>query len=179
MQNERKLFLFIAMSLDGYIAKPDDDISFLSMVEEEGEDYGYAKFIATVDTVILGRKTYDKILSMGFGLPYGDRNIFVLTRNQHPVADKITFYSGSLSELISNLKSKAGLNIYCDGGAETIYQLLQEDLINEIIVSIIPVLLGDGISLFGKGFHEKNLRLVKSESFGKGLVQLHYIIDRE
>lgn len=179
MPNERKLLLFIAMSLDGYIAKPDGDISFLSLVEKEGEDYGYAKFIETVDTVILGRKTYDKILSMGFDLPYGDRNIIVLTRNPHPVTGKITFYSGSLSELISNLKSQAGLNIYCDGGAETVHQLLQMDLIDETIVSIIPVLLGDGISLFGKGPQQKNLQLVSTESFRKGLVQLHYIHVRE
>lgn len=179
MQNVRKLVLFIAMSLDGYIAKPDGDISFLSLVEKEGEDYGYAKYIETVDTVILGRKTYDKILSMGFGLPYGDRNIIVLTRNPHPVTDKVTFYSGSLSGLISKLKSQAGLNIYCDGGSETIYQLLQEDLIDEITVSIIPVLLGEGIPLFEKGFQEKNLQLVSTESFPKGLVQLHYIHVRE
>jgi dihydrofolate reductase len=174
MPNERKLFLFIAMSLDGYIAKPDGDISFLSQVEEDGEDYGYAHFIATVDTVILGRKTYDKICSMGHDLPYGNRNVIVLTRNPFPAKDKITFYSGSLSEIISNLKSQAGLNIYCDGGAETVQQLLKEDLIDEIIVSIIPVILGDGISLFGKGLQQQNLQLVSAESFAKGLVQLHY-----
>lgn len=175
----QKVVLFIAMSLDGYIAKPDGDISFLSLVEKEGEDYGYAKFIETVDTVILGRKTYDKILSMGLGLPYGDRNIIVLTRNPHPVTDKITFYSGSLSELIFTLKSKSGLNIYCDGGSETIHQLLQENLIDEMVVSIIPVLLGGGISLFEKGFQEKDLQLVYTESFPKGLVQLHYIVVRK
>lgn len=175
----QKLVLFIAMSLDGYIAKPDGDISFLSLVEKEGEDYGYAKFIETVDNVILGRKTYDKILSMGFGLPYGDRNIIVLTRNPHPVTDKITFYSGSISELISTMKSKSGLNIYCDGGSETIHQLLQENLIDEMIVSIIPVLLGGGIPLFEKGFQEKDLQLVHTESFPKGLVQLHYIVMRK
>lgn len=179
MQNERKLLLFIAMSLDGYIAKPDGDISFLTLVEKVGEDYGYAKFIETVDTIILGRKTYDKILSMGFDLPYGDRDIIVLTRKTHSAKDKITFYSGSLSELISKLKSKSGLNIYCDGGAETVHQLLQKDLIDEMTVSVIPVLLGDGISLFGKGLQQKNLQLLSAESFEKGLVQLHYANVRE
>ena len=167
------------MSLDGYIAKTDDDISFLSVVEQENEDYGYTKFLEAVDTVILGRKTYEKILSMGNDLPYGDRNIIVLTRNPHPVTDKITFYSGSLSELISNLRSKVGLNIYCDGGAETVHQLLQENLIDEMIVSVIPVLLGDGIRLFNGSYPEKKLRLVQCNSFEKGLVQLHYISIKE
>lgn len=175
----RKVILFIAMSLDGYIAKLDGDISFLSMVEKEGEDYGYAKFIETVDTVILGRKTYDKILSMGLDISYGSRNVFVLTHTPHPITDKITFYSGSLPEFISSLKTKDGKHIYCDGGAETIHQLLQEDLIDEITVSVIPILLGNGIRLFSRNFQEQKLQLVTSKSFEKGLVQLHYIRVRD
>jgi len=174
-QSNHKVILFIAMSLDGFIAKPDGDIRFLSAVEQENEDYGYAKFLETVDTIILGRKTYDKILSMGSDWPYGDRNVFVLTRNPHPATDKITFYSGSLPELISSVKSKDGKNIYCDGGAETIHQLLQEDLIDELTVSVIPILLGEGIRLFNGNYPEKKLRLVHCNSFEKGLVQLHYV----
>ena len=67
----RKLFIYIATSLDGYIAKPNDDLDFLSIVEQEGEDYGYADFTKTIDTVILGRKTYDKVSTMAFDSPYG------------------------------------------------------------------------------------------------------------
>lgn len=175
MPNERKIILYIAMSLDGCIAKSDGDISFLSQVEQEGEDYGYSAFTETVDTIILGRKTYDKILSMGFDEYYGDRRVFVLTRNTHLATDKITFYSGSLFELISSLKGQPGKHIYCDGGAETVNLFLQENLFDELIISIIPVLLGDGIRLFGKSFPEQKLQLVSSKSFEKGLVQLHYI----
>ena len=170
----RKVMLFIAMSLDGFIAKHDGDISFLSQVELEGEDYGYSAFIESVDTIILGRKTYDKICSMGIEWPYGNRKVFVLSRNSHPETDNITYYSGSLTDLIFKLKSQNGKQIYCDGGAETINQLLQNDLIDEMIISIIPVLLGDGIRLFGAGFPEKKLQLVKSTAFEKGLVQLQY-----
>ena len=171
----RKVILYIAMSLDGFIAKSDGDISFLSQVEQEGEDYGYSAFTETVDTIILGRKTYDKILSMGFDAYYGDRSAFVLTRSPHPGTDKITFYSGSLPELISSLKGQTGKHIYCDGGAKTVNRLLQDKLIDELIISIIPVLLGDGIRLFGQSFPEQKLQLVSSKSFEKGLVQLHYI----
>lgn len=174
----RKLCLFIAMSLDGFIAKSDGDISFLNQVELEGEDYGYSEFISTVDTVILGRKTYDKVLSMDIEYPYGDRQVFVITRTPRPDSGKTVFFSGKLTDLVLSLKNQPGQNIYCDGGAETISYLLQENLIDEITVSIIPVLLGDGIRLFGQSFPEQKLQLVSSKSFEKGLVQLHYILIR-
>jgi len=179
MEHKRKLFLYIAMSLDGYIARPDGDISFLSRVEKQGEDYGYSKFIESVDTIVLGRKTYDKILSMGIEWPYGQREVYVLTRTSKPDSGQLRFYSGNLGDLIAQIKSQSGKNIYCDGGAETIYQLLQEDLIDELIVSIIPVLLGEGISLFKQGFSEKELQFKSAESFEKGLVQLHYVRKKE
>lgn len=177
--NNRKVILFIAASLDGFIAKADGDISFLSAVEQPGEDYGYANFLESVDTVILGRKTYDKIRSMFGGLAYGERNVFVLTRSPQPANDKVTFYSGSLVDLLSNLKSTNGRNIFCDGGAETVRRFLQEDLFDEIVVSIIPVLLGDGIRLFSEGFPEKKLQFVDAKSFEKGLVQLHYLVRKD
>lgn len=179
MQNNRKLILYIAMSLDGYIAKQDDDISFLTAVEQEGEDYGYSKFIETIDAVILGRKTYDKILAMGSDWPYGDRKVYVLTRTPKPDSGNIQFYSGSLTELISTLKSEEGKHIYCDGGAETVHQLLQEDLIDELTISIIPVFLGDGIRLFKGGLQELKLQLISVKSFEKGLVQMRYIQARD
>ena len=171
----RKLCLFIAMSLDGYIAKPDNDISFLDEMNQEGEDYGYSAFINTVDTVILGRKTYDKVRSMGVELPYGERRVIVLTHNPQPASQTTSFYSGNLTEKIALLRSQPGKHIYCDGGAETILQLLKGNLVDELIVSIVPILLGNGIRLFGANFLEQKLKLVKSQQFEKGLVQLHYL----
>lgn len=175
----RKLYLFIAMSLDGYIAKQDDDISFLAQVEKPGEDYGYSKFIASVDTVILGRKTYDKILSMNSKLHYGDRAIYVITHTRKPDEGNVHFYADGISDLIARLRSKEGMHIYCDGGAEVIHQLLMTDLIDEMIVSVIPVLLGNGIPLFKEGFEEKKLTLQSATSYEKGLVQMHYVRERE
>ncbi|MDP2114668.1 MAG: dihydrofolate reductase family protein [Bacteroidota bacterium] len=176
---KRKLILYIAMSLDGFIAKQDDDISFLTAVEQEGEDYGYSKFIETIDDVILGRKTYDKILAMGIDWPYGGRKVYVLTRTPKPDSDNIQFYSGSLPDLISTLKNQEGKHIYCDGGAETVHQLLQDDTIDEMTISIIPVLLGDGIGLFKGGLQEQKLQLINAQSFEKGLMQLRYIRVRD
>jgi len=172
----RKLSLFIATSLDGYIAKPNDDLSFLKLVEKEGEDYGYAKFTDTIDTIILGRKTYDYVLKEIGSSHYdnGKRNVFVITRTEKPGAGKTTFYTGNLTELVQRLKSGSGKNIYCDGGAEIVNELLKNDLIDEFIISIVPVLVGNGTRLFKDNRPEQELELVSLKSFETGLTQLHY-----
>ena len=176
MDTQRKVILFIAMTLDGYIAKPDDDISFLSLVEQKGQDYGYAEFVKTVDTVIWGRKTYDKILSFGISFPHPDKKVIVLTRTLKQKNRNVTFYSGDLKQLIDNLKGQKGKNIYVDGGAEIVNELMKQNLIDELIISIIPVLLGSGIALFQNNRPEAGLSLMNSTQYEKGLVQLHYQI---
>ena len=172
----RKLSLFIATSLDGYIAKPNDDLSFLKLVEKEGEDYGYTKFTDTVDTIILGRKTYDYVLKEIGSSHYdnGKRNVFVITRTEKPSVGKTTFHSGNLTELVQRLKSESGKNIYCDGGAEIVNELLRNDLIDEFIISIIPVLVGNGTRLFKDGRPEQTLEFISAKTFDTGLTQLHY-----
>lgn len=171
----KKLCLFIAMSLDGYIAKPDGDISFLDEMNQEDEDYGYSAYMETIDTIILGRKTYDKIRSMGIENPYGERDVYVLTRTPREKSGKTIFYSGGLKELVTTLKSKPGKNIYCDGGAEIVQQLLNQDLIDEMTISIVPVILGTGIRLFSESIPEKKLKLTGAKTYPKGLVKLHYV----
>ncbi len=115
----RKLSLFIATSLDGYIAKPNDDLSFLEAVEKEGEDYGYADFTATIDTLIIGRMTYDYVLKEIGSSHYdnGQRDVYIITRTERLSVGRTTFYTGNLTELVQRLKSESGKNIYCDGGA--------------------------------------------------------------
>jgi dihydrofolate reductase len=170
----RKLILYIATSLDGYIAKPNDDLSFLSVVEQEGQDYGYADFIDTVDAVIVGRKTYDKVLSMGVDFPHADKDAYIITRTPRPAIGNVKFYTGNLKALVENLKAQAGKNIFCDGGAEIVNELLKEQLFDELIISVIPTLVGSGTKLFNDGRPEQKLELVSVKSFEKGLTQLHY-----
>lgn len=172
----RKLSLFIAMSVDGYIAKPHDDLSFLNMVEKEGEDYGYSAFIDTIDTLIVGRKTYEYVLKNVGTSHYdnGQRDVYVITRTEKPHVGRTTFYTGDLAKLIAELKYAKGKNIYCDGGAEVINELLKHDLIDELIISVIPILLGDGTRLFKDGSPEQTLKLITAKTFETGLVQLHY-----
>jgi len=171
-----KLSLFIAASLDGFIAKPNDDLSFLKLVEKEGEDYGYAAFTDTVDTILVGRKTYDYVLKEIGSSHYdnGKRDVYVITRNERPQVGRTTFYTGNLVKLVERLKGENGKNIYCDGGAEVINELLKHDLIDEIIISVIPVLLGNGNRLFKDGRPEQILELIKAKAFETGLTQLHY-----
>jgi dihydrofolate reductase len=170
----RKVILYIAASLDGYIAKPDDDLSFLSIVREKDEDYGYADFIKSVDTVILGRKTYDWVMTQVPEFPHADKNSFIITRSPRPAIGKTTFYTGRLKDLIVKLKTGQGKNIYIDGGAEIVNELLKEKLIDEFIISVIPVLLGNGTKLFKDGRPEQKLELLSAKQFAKGLTQLHY-----
>ncbi|WP_295116947.1 dihydrofolate reductase family protein [uncultured Chitinophaga sp.] len=172
----RKVSLFIAMSLDGYIAKPNDDLSFLKLVEKENEDYGYAEFVNTIDTFIIGRKTYDYVLKEIGSSHYdnGQRDVYVITRTPRPGVGRTIFYTGSLTELVEQLKSDNGKNIYCDGGAEVINELLKHDLVDEFIISVIPVLLGNGTRLFKDGRPEQTLEFVTAKTYETGLTQLHY-----
>ncbi|MDR6485652.1 dihydrofolate reductase [Chryseobacterium vietnamense] len=172
----RNLSLFIAMSLDGYIAKPNDDLSFLKIVEKEGEDYGYADFMAGIDTIIIGRKTYDYVMKEIGSSHYdnGQRDVYVITRTARPKEGRTTFYTGDITELVNRLKSREGKNIYCDGGAEVINELLKHDLIDEFTISVIPVLLGSGTKLFKDGRPEHALECITTKTFETGLIQLQY-----
>jgi len=172
----RKISLFIAISLDGYIAKPNDDLSFLKLVEKEGEDYGYTEFTDTIDTLIIGRRTYDYVLKEIGPSHYdnGQRDVYVITRTERPQVGRTIFYTENITKLIKQLKSGKGKNIYCDGSAEVINELLKNDLIDEFIISVVPVLLESGTRLFKDGRPEQLLEFITAKTFETGLVQLHY-----
>lgn len=170
----KKLILYIAASLDGYIARTNGDLDWLDVMQMEGEDYGYNAFVSTIDTVIIGRKTYEKVLEMGFEYPHKDKISYVITRKVKPQEENIHFYSGDLVDLVLQLKQEEGGNIYCDGGAEIVNALMSKHLIDEYIISIIPVFLGEGIRLFKGNLSEQKLQLLSCKSFPSGLVQVHY-----
>jgi dihydrofolate reductase len=174
MKKDRKLVLYIAASVDGYIAKDKDDLSFLDRVQQAGEDYGYAAFIKTVDTVIVGRKTYDKVIAMGHEFPHADKDTYIITRTPRPAMGSVKFYTGDLKSLVEKLKSQPGGTLFCDGGAEVVRELMVHELIDEFIISLIPVVVGSGTKLFRDGIPEQDLELVSIKSFETGLVQLHY-----
>lgn len=174
MKVDRKVILYIATSLDGYIAKPNDDLSFLSIVQKEGEDYGYADFVQSVDTVIMGRRTYDWVMKQVPEFPHADKKSYIITRTPRPSIGNTIFYTDNINELVLQLKRENGKNIFVDGGSEIVNELLKHRLIDELIISIIPVLVGNGIRLFKEGRPEQQLNLIDTKRFETGLVQMHY-----
>ena len=170
----RKVILYIATTLDGYIAKDNDDISFLSVVQSQGEDYGYSEFIKTVDTVIIGRKTYDKILTFGGDFPHRDRKCYVLSQQKKGKDKNAEFYNGDIGQLIATIRKTDGKNIFIDGGAEIVFELMKQNLIDKFIISVVPHLLGGGVTLFKSGRPEQKLKLIRSMTFPSGLVQVWY-----
>lgn len=173
-KTKREVVIYIATSLDGYIARQDGDITWLSAVEREGEDYGYAAFMEQVDTVVIGRKTYDKVLEMGMDSPYPGKKLYVLSRDNQTEHERVEYYQGGIPDLIASIRAEEGLKIYCDGGAEAIRQFVRNDLIDRYIISVIPILLGDGIRLFQQGLPNLDLKQIRAQSYPSGLVQLEY-----
>jgi dihydrofolate reductase len=176
----RKLFIYIACSLDGYIAKPNDDLGFLDVAAKEGEDYGYADFISTIDTVIVGRKTYDWVMKQVGEFPHAkDKECYVVTRTQRASEGNLNFYDGDLKELVQKLKSKNGKHIFCDGGSEVIHALLNENLVDEMIIFFMPIMVGAGTRLFKDEGKEKRVYLVTAKAYETGVVRVHYSLRRE
>jgi len=164
------------MSLDGFIATKDDDLSWLSVVEKDGEDYGYINFSENIDTYIVGRNTYDIILKLTGGtFPHSEQyNCYVITRQKRESENGVTF-NGRIEDLITNLKMVEGKNIYCDGGGQIVKLLMDSNLIDEYIISIIPIILGEGKRLFNGGTSIINLKVLATKQYESGLVQLHYV----
>ena len=170
----RKVRLFVATSLDGYIAGPDHDLSFLQTVEREGEDYGYTAYAGETDTVVIGRNTWEKVSSDGVTSPFKEKQVYVISSSGNPESGPVVYYSGNLTQLIKALKSSAGKDIQIEGGPQMIGELLNSRLLDSICISTIPVLLGSGIPLFRKGIHPLKLELLQVKGFTSGLVQAEY-----
>ena len=147
-----------------------------SVVEKEGEDYGYHSFTSTVDTYIVGRITYDTVLKLTGGkFPQAEMyKCYVISREEREDANGVTFYNGDIETLINGLKTAGGKNIYCDGGGQIVKLLMEKDLIDEYIVSIIPVILGNGKRLFLGNTPFINLKALPPKHYESGLVQLHF-----
>jgi dihydrofolate reductase len=164
--------VYIATSVDGYIARSDGGLEWLARVEAEGEDYGYAAFFAGVDALVIGRNTYDTVL--GFGQwPYADKRCVVLTHRPADPRDGVEFFAGEPGLLLERLAQEGVRRVYVDGGV-VIRQFLVAGLIDELTLSVIPIVLGSGIRLFAGGEPELGLTLVKCHSWPTGLVQLRY-----
>jgi dihydrofolate reductase len=179
-QHMRPLKLFIACSLDGFIADQDGKLDFLNAFQESDDDYGYSLFFKSADTILLGRKTYDAVIAMNIPFPYEGKECFVFSRKQSKEDRYVRFINDELISFVRDLKTSKGGMIYCDGGGSVITQLLAAQLVDEITLSVIPVLLGGGTRLFQE--HPSlygNLALIACKYYPNGLVQLRYELQKK
>lgn len=169
--------VYIAVSLDGFIARHDGRLDWLDRVKDAGgEDYDYQAFMETRDAVVMGRSTYDTVL--GFGeWPFRGKHVTVLTHRPLDPQHGETAYSGEVRPLLRRLGGLGLRNVYLDGGM-TIRQGLVEGVVDDLTLSWIPVLLGKGRSLFAVEIPESSWRLASARGFPTGLVQATYRFSR-
>ncbi len=171
--------LYIAASLDGLIARSDGDISWLDKYQGGKEDYGYANFYKNVGASIMGANTYEKALTLSDGIDKNMPTYVVTHRKLQTMADAdVTFYSGNLADLLDKITKRTKKNIWLVGGGQLTQSFLKENLLDKIILSTIPIILGEGIPLFGNIKKEINCVLTGTKSYGSGIVQTHYDLHR-
>lgn len=168
--------VFIGASVDGFIARLNDDLDFLP--PGGGEPHGYNEFIASVQAIVIGRKTFEKVLTLG-PWPYGEKRVVVLS--SHPIdlpaaGGVVEQMSGSPAEIVSQLAASGAHHLYIDGGI-TIQRFLRAGLIQRLIITRVPVLIGEGIPLFGSLPHDIRLRHLATRHYPSGLAQSEYHID--
>jgi dihydrofolate reductase len=167
----KRCSVFIATSVDGFIARENGAIDWLSIVERPDEDYGYAKFFDSVDTLVIGRKTYETAL--GFeAWPYANKRVIVMTHQARKPKFNEELFSGDPKALALRLAESK--RVYVDGGS-VIRQFLAAKLVTDMTLSIVPVLLGSGIRLFDALPSEVRLELLSARDYESGLVQIHYV----
>ena len=175
--------VFIATSLDGFIARPDGRLDWLPGADGEvvsGEDHGYGAFLAEVDAIVVGRLTFETVLSFR-GWPYGARPVAVLASRPVTIppehAAAVEAMPGPPAEILRRLAARGARHAYVDGG-QTIQAFLAAGLIDRLVVTRVPILIGDGVPLFGPLARDIRLRHVRTEAFASGLVQSEYAIGR-
>ncbi|MEH2286063.1 dihydrofolate reductase family protein [Nostoc sp.] len=169
-----KVTLYIAASLDGYIARSDGNTEWLSILDTEDEDYGYTAFYESIDAIVLGSKTYE--VGLGFERwPYPEKKSFVFTQRHFQCDhEDVVFVSDPVKQALANIEVQDFKNIWLVGGGKLIHSFFQHRLIDEYIISTIPIILGGGIHLFPPSNHEEKLELINSQQYPSGLIQAHY-----
>jgi dihydrofolate reductase len=166
----RKVILALGLTIDGCIARRDGSVDFLFMPK----DYSMAPLFSRIDTVVMGRKTYEVGKAMGgdFG---GKLVYYVMSRSLPPgKREGVIFTGDSPSDLIPRLRKEEGKDLWLMGGGELARDFLTADFIDEIQLGVIPVLLGDGIPAFPAGFPQRNFSLRESKTYSRGLLSLKY-----
>lgn len=177
----RKIRLYIAMSLNGKIARPDGSVDWLEKIPNpDKSDYGYDDLYKEIDTTVQGYKTYQQLLSWGIPFPYPDKKNYVVTRKKDVEnTEDVAFIREDPVAFIRELKQQEGKEIWLIGGGETNTLLLNAGLIDELQVFVMPVILPEGIDLFGGMPRETALRLLGSNSFSSGAVLMTWQVENQ
>ena len=168
--------VFVGTSVDGFIARPNDELDFLP--EGGGEPHGYEEFMASVDALVIGRRTFEKVLTFG-KWHYGDKRVVVLSSSPldlSSVDGVVEQMSGTPAEIVAKLADTGANNLYIDGGV-TIQQFLRAGLIERLIVTRVPILIDEGIPLFGSLPKDLRLRHIATRQYKTGLVQSEYQVE--
>lgn len=175
MMTRRKIIVHIATSADGYIARRDGDLRWLTNRPAPRGFYGMPAFVRSVDAKIVGRRTYD--LSVEMGARFGADDVHYVFSRRHPPASVppgVEFVSGSIAAFVARLRRQPGRNIWMMGGGEIIASFLDEGAIDEFVITIVPTFIGDGIPLIARRHLDVPLRLRSVKHFPDGVVQVHY-----
>jgi dihydrofolate reductase len=170
----RKIVLGLGISLDMYIARPDGSVDFLFMPK----DFSMSEFFASIDTGIMGRKTYEAGMRMSGGkLPSMGGPMYVFSHTETPgERNGVVFTNQPPKSFVDSLREQNGKNIWLMGGGELARDFLKENLVDEIHLGLVPVLLGEGLPLFPPGFPQRDLALIESKTYGEGLISLKYAV---
>jgi dihydrofolate reductase len=168
--------VFVGASVDGFIARRNGDLDFLP--EDGGEPHGYGEFIAGVDAIVLGRNTFEKVLTLG-PWAYGSKRVVVLSSRPIDLSvvsgGVVEQMAGPPGEIVARLAATGAHNLYVDGGI-TIQRFLRAGMVQRLVITRVPVLIGEGIPLFGALPHDVRLRHVATRQYASGLVQSEYVV---
>lgn len=172
------IVLYIATSLDGFIARPDGNLDWLTSIPqpENGDDYGYSDLLKSIGTTVMGRKTYEEIIGFGGEWPYVGIDSYVVTTNndftiQSPDTYRLT---ENVKDFLTDLKSKTDKDIWLIGGGQLITKLINENVLDRMIITIIPKIIGEGVPLFANKPNETNWKLIEAKTYDTGVVSLIY-----
>jgi dihydrofolate reductase len=180
MTKRRKVIVHIAASADGYIARPDGDLDWLTSRPAPKGFYGMNAFMKTIDTMVFGRKTYEASLRLGGKFDSKGRYV-VFSRHARPAdaPSGVEFENGAIGPFVSRLREQPGKDIWLMGGGELIASFLDEHAIDEFVISVVPVFIGDGIPLIARRHRHVPLGLHSVERFEDGMVQLRYRVGNQ
>jgi dihydrofolate reductase len=176
---KRKFIVYVAVSADGFIARRDGSVDWLDRPRPKG-NYGMGTFYRSIDTCVLGRKTYDLLVSFGMAQGYAAKKNYVFSRTLSKAASpKVSIVSEDVPTFSERLRSEKGTNIWLVGGAELVAAFLDSGQVDEFVIHVIPIMIGDGIPLVAPRHRDLPLKLLTTHRFPDGVVKLHYAVRRQ